>query len=131
MSEKAKIGQLLREISEETAVLSFHIHDHPKLLKIIELGKPAVPILLDHLREFVKAREAEYAEPYNFMDYAPWYAVIALTRITKANLKPEHAGRLINIVQDWFDWSENPEVAEKGGGDLTYWPLDENGELKC
>lgn len=125
---KTKIGQLLREISEETSVLSLHIHDLPKLLEIIELGEPAVPILLDHLREYLKEDEAGYVDS-DFLDYAPWYAIIALTRITQANpIKPGHDGRLKNIVQDWFNWSENPEGAKQGGGNLTYWPDLEKSE---
>lgn len=122
-----KINKLLREISEETSIFSFHIYDHPKLLEIIALGEEAVPILLEHLRESELAEKAQYAEPYDFHDYSPWYAIIALRGITKVNpIKPEHAGRLFEIIHDWLDWAENPDILPEGGGNLTYWPSDED-----
>lgn len=119
-----KITKLLREISKETSLLSFHIHDHPKLEEIIAIGRDAVPILLDHLRDFLKAQANNY-ENCDFNDYAPWYAIIALSRITQVNpIKPEHAGRLTDIIQDWLAWSKNPDTLAEGGGNLSYWPLD-------
>jgi hypothetical protein len=118
---KTKIAALLREISEKTSIYSFHIYDQPQLLEIIALGDEAVPFLLEHLKESKAAEIAKY-DGYDFYDYSPWYAIIALTRITGANpIKPEHAGRLYNIVDDWLTWKPEDENA---GGNLTYWPVD-------
>lgn len=103
---KNKISTLLKEISVETSCLSFHIDDHPKLLKIVAFGEDAVPILLDHL---CKSRDAELAkyEGYEFHDYAPWYAILALGKITgEFPIKPENAGRLFGIIEDWLRWSK-------------------------
>jgi len=125
MDKNNKVNKLLREISEETGCLSFHIHDHPKLLEIIALGEDAVSDLLEHLKESELADKAHYKEPYDFNDYSPWYAITALTQITKINpIKPQNAGRLFEIIHDWLDWAENPDTVVEGGGDLTYWPSD-------
>jgi len=116
---KTKIKELLAEISRETSCLSFHIYDHPKLQKIVKMGDDAVPILLEHLAQYKKMRGADGRER---LEYAPWYIIIALTQITEANpIKPEHAGRLSNIVDDWLRWK--PGDIDKNGS-LTYWPSD-------
>ena len=78
---KNKINALLAKISKETSYLSFHIDDHPLLLEIVAFGEDAIPILLDHLRESRDAELAKY-KGYNFDDYAPWYAILALGQIT-------------------------------------------------
>jgi len=126
MNKNHKVNKLLREISKETSVLSFIIPDHPKLLEIIAIGEDAVPVLLEHVKESAVANKAGYPEPYDFHDYSPWYAFVALGQITKVNpIKPDNAGRLYDITQDWLDWAENPDTLSEGVGNLTYWPLDD------
>jgi hypothetical protein len=101
---KTKVADLLRQISEKTCVHSFHIPDQPQLLKIIALGDEAVPFLLEHLKVSKEAELARY-RGYEFYEYAPWYAFAALREITGADpMKPEHAGRLYDIIDDWLAW---------------------------
>jgi len=123
------INKLLREISLETSVLSYMIQDHPKLEEIITIGNDAIPVLLDHLRDYLKAADTNY-ENCDFHDFSPWYALIALGRITQINpMKREHAGKLNSIIQDWLAWDENPDTLPEAGEqtrpNLFYWPLDE------
>jgi len=126
------INKLLREISLETSILSFIIQDHPKLEEIIAIGNDAIPVLLDHLRDHLKAVATNY-EKCDFHDFSPWYALLALGRITQVNpIKPEHAGRLTAIIQDWLVWSENPDtlpkIEEQARPNLFYWPPDDNDD---
>ena len=102
--------RLLEEISDETCILSYHIHDHPKLLEIVALGDKATPVLLDYLKRSLDE-----------VNYLPgiWYAIIALGQITGANpIKAGHEGRLRHIIEDWVAWDGKP----CDGADLTYWP---------
>lgn len=117
---KKQITTLLAEISEETRVLSFHKHDHPKLLQIVAMGDEAVPILRDHLRDYLKDR----SENGESLEWAPWYAILALGMITKANpVKEEYAGRLLEIINAWLQWKPEDENQK---GALTYWPVKED-----
>ncbi len=119
MELEVRVRSLLREISLATSLYSFHIPDQPQLLEIIAIGWDAVPILLVHLLESKMAEQAKY-ENYDFHDFAPWYAIMALGQITGANpIKPDHAGRLFDIIDDWLAWTPEDDDA---GGNLTYWP---------
>lgn len=113
---KNKIKELLKEISEETEILSFFIYDHPKLIEIVNFGNPAVPILVDYLKRAKANRDNNYLPGI-------WYAIIALGQITQKNpIKPQNSGFLPGIIDDWLDWSVNPNSGSDAGASLTYWP---------
>jgi hypothetical protein len=107
-ARKTHMLALLDELDEKTCILSYHIHDHPLLLKIVAMGQSVVPHLLDYLK-------GDCEKP------AIWYAIIALGQITKANpIKKGHEGRLQAIIDDWLEWERDPKI--EGGAALYYWP---------
>lgn len=100
-----QITAALRKISEDTSILSFHV-EHERLDEIVGLGEVAIPILIEHLREAMMADKDRYVH-YDLYDYAPWYAMRALGRITGAQpIKPGNEGRLHAMCEDWYEWHD-------------------------
>lgn len=86
-----KFQKLTEEWHRETAMLSLvsQMAAHPAYQKIINMGKPAIPLLLKELE----------TEP----DYWFW----ALREITRENpVQPEQQGRLKQMAQAWlqYEW---------------------------
>ncbi|MEM9538747.1 MAG: hypothetical protein AAGA60_04460 [Cyanobacteria bacterium P01_E01_bin.42] len=86
-----KFQELAAEWRKETEMLSLvsQMAAHPAYQKIIEIGKPVIPLLLKELE----------TEP----DYWFW----ALREITGENpIQPEQKGRLKQMAQAWVQWGK-------------------------
>jgi hypothetical protein len=98
-----KIKSALRQISEDTSFYSFFV-EHDRLDEIVEMGEDAVPYLIEHLEESIKADANGFVD-YDFDDYTPWYTMAALRRITGARpIREKNRGRLIESIKDWTEW---------------------------
>jgi hypothetical protein len=84
-----RFNRLVENWHAETAYLSnsTKIHAHPAYQEIIQIGEPAVPLLL------------------RLMERQPDHFHHALNAITGAQPVPrEHAGNIPKIADDWVRW---------------------------
>lgn len=91
-SIERQFSQLASQWQAETALLSALSQKvlHPSYQRIIGMGEPVVPLLLQELNR----------EPNHWF----W----ALKAITGANpIKPEHRGRIKHMAKDWLDWGRD------------------------
>ena len=92
-SEQIKF--LIETIKRECAHLSSvrEVGQHPAYLRIIEMGPPALPLLL---------REVEESPDH-------WF--LALREITQENpVLAEHRGVISGMAQDWLRWARDREL---------------------
>ena len=86
-----KFTKLTTQWQDETWFMSNadNIAKHPAYQEIIQMGKPALPLILDAMRT------------------APNHWFWALNLITNADaVKAEHAGNIQAMTQDWLDWGK-------------------------
>jgi hypothetical protein len=93
MAETKRVFQRLAEewkASRGPATTGRIMTEHPAHKAIIELGEPAVPLLLEELD-----REPDH-----------WFA--ALRAITGANpVRPEDRGDLARMAESWIEWGRS------------------------
>jgi hypothetical protein len=93
---RKRFGELLAQWSAETAHVSSitDMVSHPAYRAIIELGMPAIGLILEQLR-----REPDF-----------WFE--ALRQISGTDpVRREDAGDLVRMTQSWLDWGEHQGYA--------------------
>ena len=92
---RAEFDELADTWREETAgySLAAQYAAHPAYRRIIEMGRPALPLIFERLAE----------------QGGRWY--VALHAITNANpVEPEDRGQRNKVRQAWLDWARTQDI---------------------
>lgn len=86
---------LIKQYSNDTAMLSFHKKDHPAYIKLLAAGEEIVPMLLDQLKLTIGRDSGSRMD----RDNSPWLLIMLLDKLTDCmrDFPKEDAGNLDKI----------------------------------
>lgn len=119
MNVEETVKDIHKRLSVATDWMSVHRPDHPLFQELINVGEPAVDVLVGMLRDST-------AEQGNFLGV--WWIFMALRVLTGCNpIKPGHSGRLSLIFKDWLDWDSAGRPNFVSGAKIFAWIEDKEG----
>jgi hypothetical protein len=81
--------ELYNELKDNTRYLSFHDPSHPTFKKLMAMGEPIIPLLLNNL-------------------WDSWWAIMGLHTLTRGacQIANQDLGKFDLISQAWYDWGK-------------------------